>query len=59
MADTDPKSNDRDREAKGTRLKHPDKKQSKKIEENDSDLSVDEDETDDEEEKKRANTAEP
>lgn len=57
MDENDRKSNihtdDREREPKTTRSNQPDEGQSmKKIEENGSDLSVDEDETDDEEEKK-------
>lgn len=56
MDENDRKSNIHtdDREPKTTRSNQPDEGQSvKKTEENDSDLSVDEDETDDEEDKKR------
>lgn len=58
MDENDRKSNihtgDIEREPKTTRSNQPDEGQStKKTRENDSDLSVDEDETDDEEDKKR------
>lgn len=59
MDEDDPKGNIRnDGEPKATRSKHSDQEQSKKTEENNSDLSVDEDESDDEEGKRRADIAE-